>query len=148
MCLRPAGILLSSLFADEPNSSFDLVWIRIPFFNQAHRQAVRAENQMNAGAIRELSQDGADPLHKRLNIERMVVELADRALRRATFRLPIDAAPFLEAAKSCGIRELRVERKEHDLIQRRGLAQRFDGFRGHWMPIAHSNNGDRFNLAR
>src|SRR5277367_2279298 len=116
MCLRPPGILLSSLFADQPNGSFDLVWIRISFFDEAHRQAMRTENQMNAGAVRELPQYGTDTLRERLNIERVVVELTDGALRRAIFWLPIDATPFLEAAESCGIRELRVERKEHDLV--------------------------------
>src|SRR5277367_1602860 len=148
MCLRPAGVLLSSLFADKPNSSLDLIRIRITFFDEAHRQSVRAENLMNAGAVCEVPQNRTDSLHERLNIKRIVVELTDSALRRATFWLPIDAPPLLEAAKSCGIRELRVERKEHDLIQRRGLAQRLDGFFGHWMPVAHGDDGDGINLAR
>jgi len=44
---------------------------------------MRAEHQMNARTVRELPQYGSDPLNQRLNIQRMVVKIVDRAFRRA-----------------------------------------------------------------
>src|SRR5580692_629101 len=78
----------------------------------------------------------------------MVIELANGALRRAVLRPPVDTAPFLEAAKRCGVRKMGVERKEYDLLERPGFAQRLGGFRGQRVPVAHGNDGDGIDLAR
>src|SRR5271169_5744278 len=98
MRLRPARILLPSLFANHANGGFNLIWIGITLFDQAHWQPVRTKNQMNAGTVLKLPQDGADALRERLNIEWVVVKLADGSLRRPAFGLPVDAPPLLEAA--------------------------------------------------
>src|SRR5580658_10501432 len=116
MRARPAWTLFSSLFAHQANRGFDLIGIWIAFFDQAHRQAVRAENQMCARAVRELAQDGADALRNSLNIKRMIVKLANRALRRAAIRLSVNAPPFLEAAKRRGVRKMGIQRQKHDLV--------------------------------
>src|SRR5580704_1867519 len=143
---RPAGKLLSSLFRDQADRGFDLMRIGIPLLDQAHRQAMRAENQVNAGTVRELPEDGADTLRHRLNIKWMIVKLADGALRRAGLRLTIDTTPFFETAQRRRIRKMRVQGQKNDLIQRSSFAERFDGLGRERMPITHRHHGDRIDV--
>ena len=51
MNLWPRGVLLRSQLAYQAHRLFNLLRIGITFFDQAHRQPVRAENKMNARAI-------------------------------------------------------------------------------------------------
>ena len=83
MNLRPAVVLLRAQLAHQPHRFFDLFRIRIAFFDQAHRQSVRAENQMNPRAIWKLPQNRTDALHQRLNVKRVIVKVINRALGRA-----------------------------------------------------------------
>src|SRR5580692_5258777 len=148
MRLRPARKLLSSLFANQADRSLDLSGIRIAFLHQTHRQAVRTENQVDARTILELPQDGPDALRNRLHIQRMIVKLADRALRWPNLRRAVDPAPFFEAAQCRRIRKMRVERQKDDLLERPSFAQSRNGLLGERMPVAHSDHGDRINLTR
>src|SRR5712691_3135280 len=107
----------------------DLFWIRIALLDQTHRQTMRAEYQMNSRTVRELPQYGSDPLNQRLNIQRVVVKILDRALWRfgnggSPLRLVGDPAPFIQAAQCSGVGIMRIEWQENDFIQRAGIAQR------------------------
>src|SRR3954451_8253446 len=99
MRARPAWTLPCTAFAHQPYSLLDLPRIRIALFDQAHRQSMRAEDQVNARAIRELPQHRADSLHHRLDVQRMTVELANGMFFRAAVgRRAIYAPPLLQAA--------------------------------------------------
>src|SRR5260370_35109985 len=106
----------------------DLFWIRIALLDQTHRQTVRAEHQMDSRTVRELPQYGSDSLNQRLNIQRVVVKILDRALWRfgngvSPLRLVGDPAPFLQAAQSRGVGIMRVEWQEDDFLRPRGIRQ-------------------------
>ncbi len=58
--LWPVGKFCGALFTDEANGFFDVARIGIALFDQAHGQAVGAEDQMDARAIGKLAQDFAD----------------------------------------------------------------------------------------
>src|SRR5260221_312813 len=68
--------------------------VRVALLHQAHRQPVRAEHQMDAGAIRKLPQHRANPLHHRLNIQRVIIELPDGVYFRAALGRAVDALPL------------------------------------------------------
>src|SRR6516165_4320237 len=98
---------------------------------------MRAENQMNARAVGELPQHGADPFDQRLNVERMTVEMVNRTLRRPAVRLSVYAAPFSQAAERRRKRVLRIKRQKHEFIERSCLAERLDRFTCQRMPVTH-----------
>src|SRR6266446_2236053 len=80
--LRPARKLLCAQFAHETYRLLDLLWIGVALFDQAHRQTMRAEHQMNPRTVRKLPQYRSNPLDQRLNIERMIVKIIDGTFRR------------------------------------------------------------------
>src|SRR5258708_19382462 len=74
MRARPVEEFLRAAFADEAHGLLNVTGVRIAVFNQAHWQAVRAEDEMNARAVRKLSQAFANVGDERLDVERVVEE--------------------------------------------------------------------------
>ena len=112
-----------------------------------------AEHQMNTRTVRELPQYRTDPLNQRLNIQRMIVKIVDRAFRRAPRRLsPLcsigDPAPFLQAAQCCRVRIMRIKRQQNDFIKWPRLAQRIHGLGRERMPVTHRHHCHRINVRR
>src|SRR6266704_92825 len=91
----PARILFRAQLTIQTYGRLDLLWIRVAFFVQTHRQAVGAEHEMNPRAVRELPQHGADTLHERLNVQGVIVEIVDGVYGGSAVRLFINPAPFL-----------------------------------------------------
>src|SRR6266581_1721915 len=71
----PARVLFRAQLTSQTYCLLDLLWIRVTLFNQAHRQAVGAEHEMNPRAVRELPQHGADALNERVNVPGGFVEI-------------------------------------------------------------------------
>src|SRR5713226_1499671 len=57
MNFRPARMQFRAQFANQSHRFFDLLWVRVAPFDQAHRQPVRAEYKMDPRAVRELPQN-------------------------------------------------------------------------------------------
>src|SRR6266481_4706905 len=103
MNFRPARIPPRAQLANQPHCLFDLLRIGVALFYQAHRQPMRAEDEMNARAVRELPQNRTDAFDQRLDVERMLVKMVDRTLRRAAvvlapFRTFNNAPPLFQTA--------------------------------------------------
>jgi len=143
---RPVEEFLRSAFADEAHGLLNVARVRIAVFNQAHWQAVRAEDEMNARAVRKLSQAFANVGDQRLDVQRVVEEMFDGALGEAVLRLAVDAAPFFQAAKRGGVGIMRVKRKKDQFIEPVGLFDRGDGVFGERLPVAHGCDGDRIEV--
>ena len=72
-----------------------------------------------------------------LDVRRMIVEIFDhafgwRSVGSSPLRASADAAPFLHAAERGGVGIVRVERQEHDFIERSGSFQCHLGLRRWW----------------
>src|SRR6266702_4629706 len=91
----PARILFRSQLTCQTYCLRVLICIRVTLFNQAHRQAVGAEDEMNPRTVRELPQNGADALNERVNVQGVIVETVDGVYGGPAVRLFIDPAPFL-----------------------------------------------------
>src|SRR6266567_4052161 len=91
----PARIFFRAQLTSQTYCLLDLFWIRVTLFNQAHRQAVGAENEMNPRAVRELPQHGAAALNERVNVQGVIVETVDGVYGGSAVRLFINPAPFL-----------------------------------------------------
>ena len=109
---------------------------------------MRAENQMNAGAVRKLPQHRANPLHQRLNVQRVIVEMVDGAFRRPAVRLSIHAPPLFQAAQRRGVGIVRIQRQQHNFIERPCLAQPLHRFACQRMPVAHRGHRYRVDVRR
>src|SRR6266702_4807629 len=91
----PTRILFRAQLTNQTYCLLDLLWIRVALFDQAHRQAVGAEHEMNPRTVRELPQHRADALNERVNVQGMIVEIVDGVYVGSAIRLFINPAPFL-----------------------------------------------------
>src|SRR2546423_11048613 len=108
---RPVGILPRPRLAHETYGRFNLIWVGVTFLDQTHGQPMRAEHQMNARAVRELPKHGADSLHQRLNVQRVIIELPNGMFLWFPVRRTTDATPFFQATEGRSVRKVRIERQ-------------------------------------
>ena len=133
------GVVPLAALEHQAHGFLHLARIGIAAIDEGNRQAMRAENEMNAGGIGEVAEARRDAFGERLNIERMIVEFFDRVHFRGVrggSGWAIETRPFLHAADGGGERILRIEREEDQIVQGRG-ADGGDGFAREGMPIAH-----------
>jgi hypothetical protein len=145
-CLRPVGITRGAEFVDQANGFIDVLGVGVALLHEAHGDAVSAEDQMDERSVGKLAETFADVLNKGLNVERMVVETFDGALRKRVDGFAVDAAPLLEAAESGGERIVRIEREENEFIETSGALEASDGFFRERLPVTHRGDGDGIDV--
>src|SRR6266403_72957 len=146
MRARPVGEFLRSAFADEAHGLLNVARVRIAIFNQAHWQAVRAEDEMNARAVRKLSQAFANVGDQRLDVQRVIEEMFDGAFGERVHRLAINAAPLLQAAKGGGGGIMRVKGQKNEFIEPVGFFDGRNGVLRKRLPVAHRGDRDWFHV--
>ena len=116
----PVGVTRGALFANEANGFGNVLGIGIALFDEAHREAVGAEEKMNARGVGKLAQAFADVGDESFDVQRMIVKGFNAALGKRVHGFAVDAAPFLKAAERGGIGIVRIEREEDEFIERAG----------------------------
>ena len=144
--LGPVGKTLRALFADEANGFVDVLRIGIALFDEAHGQAVGAEEEMDARGIGKLAEAFADVGDEGFDVERMIVEIFDGAFGESVDRFAVDAAPFFEAAERGGVGIVGIEREEDEFIETAGRFEGGDGVFGERLPVAHGGDGDGIDV--
>ena len=142
----PVGVAGGAEFVDKANRFVDVLWIGVPFFDEAHGDGVSAKDEMNPRGIRKLAEALADIVDEGLNVERVVVETFDGAFGQRVDRFAIDAAPFLEAAERRGVGVMRIERKEDEFIKTLGALKDGNGILGERLPVAHGGHSDGLDV--
>src|ERR1700692_2876846 len=137
---RPVWKLLGTSFTGQTHGCFYLARVGIALFDQAHRQSVSAENQVNPRAVRKLPQHTTDVFNQTEDIQRMIVETFDHsfgwsAAGSRPLRAIRNAVPFFHAAERGGVGIVRVKRQQHNFVEWSGVAQCVEGFDAHGMPV-------------
>src|SRR5262249_8830344 len=112
------------------------------------RQSVSTEDEMDSRTIWKLPKADSDFLNERLNIQRMIVKLANRFLRRPAFWLAVNWLPFFQAAQRGGVRKMRINRQQNNSIELPGGAQRLDCVVSQRLPVPHRRDRDYIQLRR
>src|SRR5271165_3065177 len=146
MGARPVGKFLGASFADQAHGFFNVARIGIALFDQAHGQAVGAEDEMDARAIGKLAEAFANIGDQGLNVERVIEEMLDAAFGEGVVGLAVDAAPFFEAAERGGVGEVRVERKENEFVEVVLFLDGGDSVFGKRLPVAHGGDCDGIHV--
>ena len=142
MSARPIGKFLRAAFADQAHGLFNMSRVGIAVFDEAHGQAVSAEDEMNARAVGKLAQALADVGDERLDVKRVVEEVFDGALGERVCGRAVDAAPFFQATERGGVGIVRVKREKDKFIEAVGFFDGGDGVFGERLPVAHRGDGD------
>ncbi len=144
----PVWKFAGALFTDQANGFGYLRGIGIALFHETHRQAVGAEDQMDARTVWKLTQDFADVVYECLDIERVIIEMFDGAFGEGEVWFAVDAAPFFQAAECGGVGVVGVEREEDKFIEIFGGANFGDSIGGQWMPVAHGSDSYGIDVGR
>ena len=131
----------SSSLHQQLHGFFDLSLVRIPFFNDRHRNAVRAEDDLGALRIRKTREGFIYLFGQRIEIVRMPVKSLHAMHRQIIVKTSL---PFIQAGAGSGGGILRIKRKKHDLIAL-SSAQLRDRFARKGMPLAHRDEAVRIN---
>src|SRR5262249_20868432 len=133
---------------DEIRGALDLPLVGVARLDHGYRQAVRAEDEVdivNRGA--EPGEHFVPGCHERAHeIWVLRVFAHEHHLRPPAVARPEGALPLVEAAAGGGLRILRIERHENDLLGRVTLEFR-DRFACEWMPVAHRDYDSRIDIS-
>ena len=127
--VRPGPVrkLLRAFLTGQTHGRFYLSRVGVALFDQAHGQAVSAEDQMNPGAVRKLPQHTADVFNKTAYVQRVIVEAFHHSFGRRTagsgpLRVVGHAVPFFHAAERGGVGIVGIQGEQHNFIEWSGVA--------------------------